>query len=57
MATKNNLPMREIGAHNKKVLSRIRTTIERAYYRNNVVARRSSRRVPPHTRLMLKQTS
>ncbi|MBS1363491.1 MAG: phosphoenolpyruvate carboxykinase (ATP) [Bacilli bacterium] len=37
MATKNNLPMSEIGAHNKKVFSRIRTTIESAFYRNNVV--------------------
>ncbi len=37
MATKNNLPFNEIGAQSPKVFSRIRSTIETAFYRNNVV--------------------
>lgn len=37
MATKSNLKMEEIGAQSPKVFSRFRTTIETAFYRNNVV--------------------
>lgn len=36
MATKNNMPITEIGASNPQLYSRIRTTIESAFYRNNV---------------------
>lgn len=37
MATKSNLPRQEIGLKSPKLFSRIRSTIETAFYRNNVV--------------------
>lgn len=37
MATKSNLQMNEIGLQSPKLFSRFRTTIETAFYRNNVV--------------------
>ncbi len=37
MATKSNLQIEEIGAQNPKYFSRFRTTIETAFYRNNVI--------------------
>ncbi len=37
MATKSNLKREEIGLKTPKIYSKIRTTIETAYYRNNVV--------------------
>ena len=37
MATKNNLKREEIGSSNTKVFSRLRSTIESAFYRNTVV--------------------
>ena len=36
MATKNNLPINQIGASNPTIYSRVRSTIEAAFYRNNV---------------------
>lgn len=36
MATKNNLPISEIGAGNPQMYSRVRSSIESAFYRNNV---------------------
>ncbi len=37
MATRSNLPKSEIGSASPKLFNRIRTTIETAYYQNNVV--------------------
>lgn len=37
MATKSNLPIEEIGLQSPKLFSRVRTTIETAFYGNNVV--------------------
>ena len=37
MATKSNLPRAEIGKQTPQLFNRIRTTIETAFYRNNVV--------------------
>lgn len=37
MATKNNLPISQIGAASPEIFSRVRTTIESAFYRNNVI--------------------
>ncbi|NLD26532.1 MAG: phosphoenolpyruvate carboxykinase (ATP) [Acholeplasmataceae bacterium] len=36
MATKSNLSVLEIGAHNPKLYNRVRTIIETSFYRNNV---------------------
>ena len=37
MATRSNLPKAEIGSKNPKLFNRIRSTLETAYYQNNVV--------------------
>ena len=37
MSTKSNLPISLIGSNNSKLFSRLRTTIETAFYRNNVI--------------------
>lgn len=37
MATKSNLPVEEIGAQTPRLFNRVRSTIETAFYRNNVV--------------------
>ena len=37
MATKNNLTRGEIGLNSPKIFSKLRSTIETAFYRNNVI--------------------
>ena len=37
MATKSNLPNKEIGTASPKIYSKLRSTIESAFYRNNVI--------------------
>ena len=37
MATKSNMPIQEIGSKNPVLFSKVRTTIETMFYRNNVI--------------------